>query len=90
MATKTTHLVDFLLSLLLLLLLISLQVGAAEATNRNQRQRRALVSLLPPRAPIYLPPSKSRRGKGNKLRLDCVPAFPSSSASSCSHVSPAV
>ncbi|XP_024008462.1 uncharacterized protein LOC112084078 [Eutrema salsugineum] len=64
MAIKATHVFGFLVSLLLLLLLISFQVGVSEAANRNQRQGPGSQSPLPPTAPIYLPPSKSRRGKG--------------------------
>ncbi|CAL9215984.1 unnamed protein product [Arabidopsis halleri] len=63
MATKASHLVVFLLSLLLLLLLISFQVGVADA-KRNKRQDQLLDYPRPPTAPIYLPPSKSRKGKG--------------------------
>ncbi|CAN8312984.1 unnamed protein product [Cochlearia groenlandica] len=66
MATKASHLVAFLLSLLLMLLLISFHVGISEATNRNTRQGRrgTMETRVPPKAPIYLPPSRSRRGKG--------------------------
>ncbi|KAL0695205.1 hypothetical protein Bca4012_062385 [Brassica carinata] len=61
--TKIPHIVGFVLSLLLVLLLISFQAGVAEA-KRNLRQERLVESPLPPTAPIYLPPSKSRRGRG--------------------------
>ncbi|CAH8253255.1 unnamed protein product [Arabidopsis lyrata] len=63
MATKASNLVVFLLSLLLLLLLISFQVGVADA-KRNKRHDQLLDYPRPPTAPIYLPPSKSRKGKG--------------------------
>ncbi|XP_018440614.2 serine rich endogenous peptide 13 [Raphanus sativus] len=62
-ATKTPDIVGFVISFILLLLLVSFQTGVAEA-KRNLRQERFLESPLPPTAPIYLPPSKSRRGRG--------------------------
>ncbi|CAF1927780.1 hypothetical protein Bca4012_071398 [Brassica carinata] len=61
--TNTPHIVGFVLSLLLLLLLMSFQVKVTEA-KRNLRQERLQESPLPPTSPIYLPPSKSRRGRG--------------------------
>ncbi|XP_009115585.1 uncharacterized protein LOC103840819 [Brassica rapa] len=61
--TNTPHIVGFVLSLFLLLLLMSFQVKIAEA-KRNLRQERLQESPLPPTSPIYLPPSKSRRGRG--------------------------
>ncbi|VYS46937.1 unnamed protein product [Arabidopsis thaliana] len=68
MATKASNLVVFLLSLLLLFLLISFQVGVADATRnkpgQGQEQRLDYDNPRPPTAPIYLPPSKSRKGKG--------------------------
>ncbi|XP_010477564.1 PREDICTED: uncharacterized protein LOC104756641 [Camelina sativa] len=64
MATKISELVVFLLSLLLLLSFIFFQVGVADA-KRNQPGQEPLVDYRrPPTAPIYLPPSKSRKGKG--------------------------
>ncbi|CAD5313501.1 unnamed protein product [Arabidopsis thaliana] len=57
-------------------------VGVADATRnkrQGQEQRVDYDYPRPPTAPIYLPPSKSRKGKGeakrnlrNNLRLDCV------------------
>ncbi|CAH8392431.1 unnamed protein product [Eruca vesicaria subsp. sativa] len=63
--TKTPQLVGFVLSLLLLILLISFQVKVTDG-KRNLRQERVLESPspLPPTAPMYVPPSKSRRGRG--------------------------
>ncbi|CAN6976478.1 unnamed protein product [Brassica rapa subsp. trilocularis] len=61
--TETPHIVGYVISLLLLILLISFQVKVAEA-KRHLRQERLLESPLPPTAPMYLPPSKSRRGRG--------------------------
>ncbi|KAF8104973.1 hypothetical protein N665_0165s0058 [Sinapis alba] len=58
-----SHLVCVVLSMLILLLLISFKAGVAEA-KRNISQERRLESPLPPTAPMYLPPSRSRRGKG--------------------------
>ncbi|KAL9281413.1 unnamed protein product [Arabidopsis thaliana] len=73
MATNISHLVSLLLSLLLLLLFISSQVGFTEA-KRDQRKKMSsppIPSPLIPSPPIppppprfYVPPSKSRRGKG--------------------------
>ncbi|XP_020869024.1 uncharacterized protein LOC9326604 isoform X1 [Arabidopsis lyrata subsp. lyrata] len=64
MATKASNLVVFLLSLLLLLLLISFQVGVADAKRNKPGHDQLLDYPRPPTAPIYLPPSKSRKGKG--------------------------
>ncbi|KAF8114814.1 hypothetical protein N665_0033s0006 [Sinapis alba] len=58
MATKISNSVALLLSLFLLLLFVSSQVGVAEA-KRNYRN---MSPHKPP--PIYVPSSKSRRGKG--------------------------
>ncbi|XP_023645478.1 uncharacterized protein LOC111832566 [Capsella rubella] len=64
MATKISQLVVFLLSLLLLLSLIFSQVGVADAKRNQPGQEQRLDYGRPPTAPIYLPPSKSRKGKG--------------------------
>ncbi|CAN6976482.1 unnamed protein product [Brassica rapa subsp. trilocularis] len=62
--TNTPHIVGFVLSLLLLLLLMPFQVKIAEAKRNLPGQERLQESPLPPTSPIYLPPSKSRRGRG--------------------------
>ncbi|CAH2079570.1 unnamed protein product [Thlaspi arvense] len=63
MATKTSHLVSLVLSLILLLLFVSSQVGLAEA-KRYQRKMSPSPPMPPPPPRFYVPPSKSRRGKG--------------------------
>ncbi|CAL9224707.1 unnamed protein product [Arabidopsis halleri] len=63
MATKISHLVSLLLSLLLLLLFISSQVGFTEA-QRDQSIKTPSPPIPPPPPRFYVPPSKSRRGKG--------------------------
>ncbi|CAH2046475.1 unnamed protein product [Thlaspi arvense] len=72
MVTKTSSFVSLLLSLFILLLLVSSQVGVIEAKRRQQGNELSLdcVPLPPPppppiaRPPIFLPPSKSPKGKG--------------------------
>ncbi|KFK31633.1 hypothetical protein AALP_AA6G138400 [Arabis alpina] len=70
MAAKTSDFVSLLQSLFILLLFVSSQVGVSEA-RRFQRNKLSLdcVTFPPPpppiaRPPIFLPPSKSPKGKG--------------------------
>ncbi|XP_010477563.1 PREDICTED: uncharacterized protein LOC104756640 [Camelina sativa] len=69
MAAKTSNSVALLLSLFLLLLFVSSQVGVAKA-NRHLRNKLRLdcdynLSPPPPMAPpIFVPPSRSSKGRG--------------------------
>ncbi|XP_006405969.2 uncharacterized protein LOC18022891 [Eutrema salsugineum] len=63
MATKTPYLVSVFLSLILLLLCVTSQVGLTEA-RRSQLKKSPSPPMPPPPPRFYVPPSKSRRGKG--------------------------
>ncbi|XP_019086609.1 PREDICTED: uncharacterized protein LOC109127011 [Camelina sativa] len=63
MATKTSQLVSLFFSLLLLLLFVSSQVGFTQAQS-DQPTSSPSRPIPPPPPRFYVPPSKSRRGKG--------------------------